>query len=457
MQSARALAGFFFILDLLLAYSLFRGRAPEWATLLGLTFIVTSPFIYYFLRNATLEPALVTTTLLAMNAAVRVGGARHPLRLSALTGLLFCVMMLAKPMAIYELPALAVLALWPLLRKPAVALRCFVSGAIAFALSYGTWLAMVYRLGLWRDYLLIFELNVHHTRERFWLAIGLLKVAYYNLTEDYALVSLAVAIIALLLIARRWKWRDFVTAQTATVGCMVIVLGYCFYGVSEDQSSYHAFVVSFVFLLLALAQMIALCVNAGGWLRRVGFVALGISAAAVAANAAVVVRYTLTPQYTYQNAADGIAEYIRDHPDGSRLLVSPSADDITLYTGIPGLNDQTGTVSLAEKLRMYHPGWYAEWNEIPSNVLAQLHSQYFLEQVAAFNAMDDPYRCHLVLFRLRPHPKLNNTSRAELERPLPEDRIFVPVMNPALIPKQHVRRRLTRWVQSLIHSHSHLH
>jgi 4-amino-4-deoxy-L-arabinose transferase-like glycosyltransferase len=451
IESARTLAGLFFIADLFLAYGLFRRRAPEWATLLGLTFIVTSPFIFCFLRNATLEPILVTTTLLAMNAAIRVGSSRHPLRVSALTGLLFTLMMLAKPMAIYALPALGVLALWPLLKRRALALRCFLSALTAFALSYGLWLAMVCQSGLWRDYLLIFKINAHATKERLWLAIGVLKLAYYSLMQDYILVPLAVIMIALLLFSRRWKLTELLRSHPATTGCLAVVLGYFFYGISEDQSSYHVYVVSFVFLLLALAQMIAACIGAGGWLRKAGFAALGISVFAIGANAATVVRYTLTPQYTFQNAADGIAAFIERHPDGSRLLVSPSADNITLYAGLPGLNDHYGTVSLEDKLRQYHPGWYAEWNQIPSDVLGQLHRQYFLEQVASFDAFDDPYRRHLVLYRLLEHPYLDAGLAANLEQPMPGDRILVPVLDPALVPKERVRLRLTRWLRSLLH------
>ena len=54
------------------------------------------------------------------------------------------------------------------------------------------------------------------------------------------------------------------------------------------------------------------------------------------------------------------------------------------------------------KLAVYHPGWYAAWNDLDPGTLQDLHTHYSLEQVAKFGAFDDEERNTLVLFKLHP-------------------------------------------------------
>ena len=50
------------------------------------------------------------------------------------------------------------------------------------------------------------------------------------------------------------------------------------------------------------------------------------------------------PEYTFLNAARNLTRYIDAHPNGNRLLVSISGNDITLITGLPSLCDDFGTM-----------------------------------------------------------------------------------------------------------------
>ena len=77
----------------------------------------------------------------------------------------------------------------------------------------------------------------------------------------------------------------------------------------------------------------------------------------------------------------------------------------------------------------YEPGWFASWNAVDPSTLVDLHTRYSLEQVASFNALDDPDRNVLVLFKLHPLPggKVRDESDPGMSDVLPDDRIDVPV------------------------------
>jgi hypothetical protein len=118
-----------------------------------------------------------------------------------------------------------------------------------------------------------------------------------------------------------------------------------------------------------------------------------------------------------------------EHPNGKRLLVSISGDQITLVTHLPTLCDDFGTQELVSKLAAYQPGWYAAWNDLDPGTLEDLHSRYSLEQVASFSAFDDPERNLLVLFKLHPLPdgQVRIPGDQDLQIPLPGDKIEIPV------------------------------
>jgi hypothetical protein len=111
------------------------------------------------------------------------------------------------------------------------------------------------------------------------------------------------------------------------------------------------------------------------------------------------VRY---PEYTFVNAARNLTRYIDEHPNGNRLLLSVSGNEIGLITRIPSICDEFGNLDLPDKLRLYRPGWYAAWNDLDPGILEDIRTEYSLEQVASFNAFDDDDRDTLILYKLHP-------------------------------------------------------
>ena len=148
---------------------------------------------------------------------------------------------------------------------------------------------------------------------------------------------------------------------------------------------------------------------------------------AVGVNAAWTFEYAAHPQYTFVEAARQLTRYIDQHPNGNRMLVSISGDEISLMTHLPTLCDDFGTLDLPTKLSEYEPGWWATWNDIDPGTLEDLHVHHSLEQVASFHALDDPERNVLVLFKLHRLPAAREIDGTNLQQPLPGDRIEIPV------------------------------
>jgi hypothetical protein len=142
---------------------------------------------------------------------------------------------------------------------------------------------------------------------------------------------------------------------------------------------------------------------------------LGVAALSSAINLREIVYWTRHPEYTWVSAARQLTQYIDQHPNGNRLLLSISGDNITLVTHLPAICDDFGTWDLPLRIHHYQPGWYAAWNEIDPGTLLDLHTQYSLEQVAVFHAFDDPDRNQLVLYKLHPLPIEQQTYDEALE------------------------------------------
>jgi hypothetical protein len=163
--------------------------------------------------------------------------------------------------------------------------------------------------------------------------------------------------------------------------------------------------------------------------RTLGWVVIGVAALAACLGSARTLAYAAHPEYTFVNAAAQLTRYMDSHPNGKRLLVSISGDEISLVTHLPTLCDDFGTMDLPEKLGAYQPGWYAAWNDFDPGTLEDLHTHFSIEQVAEFPAFDDPQRNLLVLFKLHPLPggKVRDPQKQDLRDPLPEDAIQIPM------------------------------
>ena len=445
LQAARGLAVAFFFANLLLSYLLLRSRGSRWMALLALTLLATSPFLYCFSRLAILEPMLIAFTLGALNLAVRLPRLRRPVWASLWIGLLFALMVLTKTTAVFLLPALGWAMLLPLWQSRGAFVRCALAAAGASTVAYGLWMALVIRFGLLPDFKYLFIVNRwDKPPEFYWPLVGFWWSFHGGLWVDHILIPLAGVVVLGAALAWRSAAARNLLLDPVFGASILAAAGYVLFMTCQNhpQPRYFAVVAFFSFLLVAQ--------GAGALLGRtapmrepaaprpparfLGWAVVGLAALAVAVNGAWTLNYAIHPEYTFVDAANRLTQYIDKHPNGNRLLVSISGDQITLVTHLPALCDDFGAPGgsmpdLPSKLAFYRPGWFATWNDLDPGTLEDIHSRFSLEQVAGFRAFDDPDRNLLVLFKLHPLPggQVRSPAQQNLQIPLAGDKIEIPV------------------------------
>jgi 4-amino-4-deoxy-L-arabinose transferase-like glycosyltransferase len=449
VQAARGLAVAFFFLNLFLSYKLFRERGPHWVGLLAVTLLVTSPFLYCFSRLAILEPLLVALTLGAMNLAIRLPRFRHKEGVAALIGLVFTMMLLTKTTAVFLLPALAWVIALPFWDQKRKLIRMLVAAGGAAALSFSLWMLAVINYGFFADYKYLFFINAYKKPSGIWERLLSFWWSFHGgLWADLVFIPLAGLLILTAIYtrsritSRNWRpnWTAGLWRDPLFSGSVLAVAGYIAFMTYQNHPQPRYYVVVAFFSFFVVVRVTAQLLYQHGQARiqhspeqirtrRAGLAILGLVCIAIGINSVWTLKYVLHPQYTFVTAAENLTHYIDQHPNGKRLLVSISGDQITLVTGLPALCDDFGTQDLPEKLNHYQPGWYATWNDLDPGTLEDLHVHYSLEQVAEFPAFDDPDRNVLYLFKLHPLPngKVRQPNNQQLQQMLPDDNFDVDV------------------------------
>jgi len=452
IEAARGLAIAFFFANLVLCYALLRPRAPKWVALLALTLLATSPFLYCFSRLAILEPMLTTLMLAALNLTVRLPQMRRPVMAATAIGVLFTLMMLTKTTAIFLLPAIGwamFAAFWDRGEASSdstrsslrtwfhrCALRCAAWAIGAFVVTFTAWMALVVALGYFGDYKYLLFINRYvKPTEFYWPLLSFWWSLHATIWVDRILMPLSGLMIVTVLLAatlfrKRAGWAFDLLVDPVFGACILAAGGYILFMTYQNhpQPRYFALVVVFCFLIIAMT--IGKLFERPGLRRIVGWGAVALTSIALAANGVWTINFASHPEYTFVTAARAIASYIDQHPNGNRLLVSISGDQITLATHLPSLCDDFSMHTpdlpdLSAKLAHYKPGWWATWNDIDPGTLEDLHTHYSLEQVAEFKAFDDPERNVLVLFKLHPVSEPRVINGNNLQQPLPGDKIDI--------------------------------
>ncbi|MDE3186946.1 MAG: glycosyltransferase family 39 protein [Acidobacteriota bacterium] len=435
IEAARGLAIAFFFANLALTYLLLRTRGPRWMPLLALTLLVTSPFLYCFSRLAILEPMLTAFTLAALNLAVRLPRFRRPVLVSVPIGLLFTLMLLTKTTAVFLLPALGWAMLLPLWQNRRLAVRCALAAAGASAFTFALWMALIVRLGLLPDYKYLFFVNNYPKPAQFyWPLLSLWWSFHGGLWVDHILIPLSGLLVLGAALAWRGAWGRGLLLDPVFGASVLAVAGYVLFMTYQDHPQPRYFALTAFFCIFLVAQGAAALLGTAGLPRQLGWAVVALAIAAAVTNSVWTLSYAANPEYTFVDAATQLTRYIDQHPNGKRLLVSISGDQITLVTHLPTLCDDFGTPSatypdLEAKLARYQPGWYATWNDLDPGTLADIHTHFSLEQVASFRAFDDPDRNVLVLFKLHPLPAgmARNEDVENLQIALPGDKIAIPI------------------------------
>ncbi|MGB8030286.1 MAG: hypothetical protein WCF30_11545 [Terracidiphilus sp.] len=445
VEAARGLAVSCFFASLALTYLLLRRSGPHshpadedrsagtsvWIALLGVTLAMTSPYLYCFNRLAILEPLETTLTLAMLNVAVRLPRMRRPAMVSVGIGLLFALTMLTKTNAVFLAPAVGWAIAAPLWGERKMALRCALAAGSTAAVAYGAWIGLIGAAGLMGDYKYFFLSANSYVKppEFWWPLVSFWWSLHGMLWVDHSLVLLAAALAAGAALAWRTGWGRRMGRDPVFVASILGILGFVLFMTVQDHPQPRYFTVPAFLVCIVVALGAGTLAEQAGWERRLGWIAVAAAATAAGIHGWRTMGYATHPEYTWVNAATQLTQYIDTHPNGKRLMVSTSGDEITLITGLPAICDELSMDDLADKVSRYEPGWFSSWNEVDPSTLADLHTRYSLEQVASFNALDAPDRNVLVLFKLHPLPggKVRDASDPSLSDVLPDDRIEVSV------------------------------
>ena len=389
--------------------------APSAAVLM----LAASPFCFVFTRLAILEPLVILLTLLALLAAglAHVPGLppatpprqqtlaiiRRNLAPILLLGVLLPAMILTKTTALFLVPAIA----WMLFAAVGYRIRPFLTvGLPAAGLALTLWLAyflLLIRPHFLLDYRYLFSANAYTgiTRENmFSVLVATIKDGMWMGSVLYPLALLAT--LAACIQFRRLRDRPLIPALILWAAGYNAFLAYH----NNLQPRYYLVVAVPLTLLVPVVFESLFLSNPA---RRPSL-ALGYPLAAILLlaitlpDARETLHFVRHPEYTLVQAAAQVHDYIsqdlKRDPAHNPLVLSISGSDLSLMTGIHSICDDFGTLELPDRVKKYHPGWYAAWNELDDDKMDAMTPLFHIERVAAFPAMDDPDRNLLILYRL---------------------------------------------------------
>ncbi len=428
LVTARVLGLGVYVGNLLLSYSLLRRFASRTVSMAGVSFLAGSAYLWAFSRLAILEPLLVFFLLASWLTVLAATGSRagseagseaedqaprRRLMLLLATGLLLALAVLTKTTAVFLFPSTVYL-LWRgnagLLRKSCQDSLLIAAGGL---LPWGAYYVSLMHAHLGADYHYLFAANrwTQPTTASgwfwaFWYAL------HGALWVDPALCGLAVSVLLLSLFAGRPRlWREPLAGAA-----LLASAGYIFFtGWHNNPQPRYYEVVAYPLVFLSCLGAASLARAGEKSMRLLGALAWAVFAATTLWNLVGTLRFVRHPDYTLVRAARGVTRYIDRHPNGRRLLLSISGDQIMLITHLPAICDDFGSTDLPYRIHQYQPGWYAAWNEIDPGTLEDLHTQFRLEQVAKFHAFDDEDRDVLILYKLHPLPPARARYNAEEE------------------------------------------
>ena len=420
---ARALVVTVFGLILLCSYALLRRwqerRGPALAAAAGVLLLAVSPFCYAFMRMAVLEPLLILLMLLSLLAATEVRPGATGWRgwwPALVLGVLLPAMVLTKTTAVFLLPAVG----WMVWARSGYRVRGFartagVSGGLALLLWAGYY-GLVVRPEFLEDYRYLFSANAYTG-----ITLANARQVLVDTVSDgdwigHGMYVLAcVAVVTALVGVRRFGKRPLV------VSLVLWALGYAAFLAYHNnlQPRYYLVVAVPLTLLVPVVLEVVWERSRGALLPRAA-VALGSGVLLVIAlsSAWQTLGYVRRPEYTFEQAAEGVRRVVEADKDHSRLVLSISGSDLSLMTGLPSICDDFGTLDLTDRVAAYKPGWYVAWNQVDDDKMDALTPFYRVERVAAFPAMDDPERNLLIVYRL--DPAEGGARRKRRRKPVPK-------------------------------------
>jgi 4-amino-4-deoxy-L-arabinose transferase-like glycosyltransferase len=405
MVAARTLTMLLYGVSLVLLYQImWRARPGRLASVVVLITAI-NPFCYAFNRMAILEPAAVLWLMLALWLAGKTAIGEW-LRL-VLLGFVTFLMIQTKFTALAQVPAVLYL-LWGSWGFPAARRanwRAFASILVVLCAA-GV---------LWAGYLWIFVephylVDFKYLFEENQLPLQSSRIPKLALYAIFCLrwinpilvaVGMAIVILSWLWLRELWAVPLFGAAFVAVVGLLV----YTVYRVNF-QPRYYLTVAMPVTMLVGLGMATLwdrTKLHASNKVEQRLTPVLGLSLLlSLVWMGARTIGYVLHPEYSFWNAAQGIAAIVNAGGSGAPVLLSESGDDFTMWTGMRAVSEQYTPEGLEATENRYRPEWYAAWLKLEDVPITVVSQRYVLREVARYQVFDDPKRQTLVLYKLTP-------------------------------------------------------
>jgi 4-amino-4-deoxy-L-arabinose transferase-like glycosyltransferase len=347
--------------------------------------LAASPFAFAFSRLATLDTMVVFEWVLMVWVASYVDR-EHSWPLPLL-GLVMGAMVLTKTTSLALLPSI----FWLLWKRNLRALLTVstLAGGVA-----GLYFLAVVKSRYAGDYHYFFNINALAEVE-----LGRTGSLLHQLIRNCLWIgrilypaSLAVLFVSVICVRRLWQNPLFAAAWMAFAGNCLYILR------PQDDYSPRYFLVMLVPLIVVLVLTLQELEIRYRVLATVLATTLTV---AVILNAAQIFRFIAHRQYQFYYAAKSIQAIVNSDHGANRLLLGTSADQLSLMTGIPAINDAYSSEDLTEKTLRYQPGWYVSWNDLDQDILESL-TDYRLDEVANYPVFDHEDRNRLKLYRMVP-------------------------------------------------------
>ncbi|RXH57452.1 glycosyltransferase family 39 protein [Granulicella sibirica] len=392
MVSARVLALVLYGLSLGMLYGLLRRERGRLSAAAAVALVAVNPFCYAFGRMGILEPVLVFWMMLGLWLAQRMREGESARQVGL--GVVLCLLLLTKSTGLFLVPAV-LYQMWASMNWPRrgwMKPMATVGGTAALLWMgyYAAWARPHIE-----DYRLLFAIN----KDRVHLSI--MPIEAWKTLRDGLWINpvifwAAVAVLVLSAVWLRELWRAplFGSSVLATVGYLTFIW-------------YHTYLQPRYYLVMVMPVVVLVVIGIEVlWARRLIWGAWVLGGAVGMAGLAMMVRtlwYAARPEYSFQTAAEGIAGTMR-RDGGKQLLLGSSADDVTMWTGVAGINSEYAMGGIDAMLDRYRPEWFAAWNGEEDYGTRWFGERYWMVERGRYRVFDDPERNVLVLYRLEEKP-----------------------------------------------------
>ncbi len=392
--AARSLAVSCTWVGVLLAYAIARQYRSQTFACLAAFLMAASALGFFYGRLAILEPSFVMFLLLAIYLAGKVHSGSYGM--AAVVGLVFVAATLAKSTAPFLLPAV-LYPIWANNRGERAAAWRMLAVSLAVILVVLCCAKVIWQLHYSSDAAIILGLKPWWQLER--SPLRLLRFFFRGTWIDPVLFPLALAAV----VAAAWRlwsfWHDtlFVTAFLWEAGYAAFI--------AFHYDGPPRYFVTLIAPTIWLAMMFLEWMWSAN--RRLALVVSASVVLSVLWNLASIADYAMHPRYSLVGASVAIKQVIvaehKKNPAQPELLVGRGADEISLLSGGMAAIDSDGAMPLAEKLEVYHPGWFMDWTGgLATLRMETVAAHRRLIERAAYPELDRYRDAGIVLYQIFP-------------------------------------------------------